>query len=177
MRADRFTRLWGVALGGILTISACQSTAPRSHSSEPSNQFTPVSLSVHPLSHISLEDGGGVVLEACVQLKDRDGLPVRGLGILEVSLQQGGASGEAILTRRSWERDLSNARINLATFDPMTRSYLLRIDLEGGIVPRLPSLSATLREANGRVLRDEASLPILGEQQHPTQPVITTPDS
>ena len=106
-----------------------------------------------------------------MELRDRDGLPVRGIGTLEVSLHQGGARGEAILTRRSWDIDLGNARDNLAAFDSMTRTYVIREGLAREVVPRLPTLSATLRMPDGQVLRGEGSLRVLGDQRDARQPL------
>jgi len=53
----------------------------------------------------------------------------------------------------------------------MTRTYVIREGLAREVVPRLPTLSATLRMPDGQVLRGEGSLRVLGDQRDARQPL------
>ncbi|MCP4838687.1 MAG: hypothetical protein GY894_04915 [Planctomycetes bacterium] len=158
-------RVIRLALGGAIVcgVFGCDATPVVASGSHPTKaRFAPIRLEVHPLSHIYVQDNGSVVFDASVELLDADGFPVRGVGVLELELHQGGRSGEAIMLRRTWSRDLNDADVNAESFDDATRTYIVQEHMEYAEVPRSPHLTASLRRPGKAALTDSADLPLLG---------------
>ncbi|MDP7071094.1 MAG: hypothetical protein QF561_07075 [Phycisphaerales bacterium] len=167
-RLARAAFVGATAVGGVI---GCETTpAVTAPTDSTSTRFAPLTIEVHPLSHIYIQDDGTVVFDAAIELLDADDFPTRGTGVLELELHQGNRSGEAIMVRRTWSRDLNEAPVNAATFDRATRTYVVRETLPLAEVPRLPRLTASLRRHDGSVLTDAADLPILGPGAEPKPP-------
>jgi hypothetical protein len=139
----------------------CGSTGAPVARPDVAHRFVPIKLSIHPISHVQIRQDGTAVVEAAVRLDDVDGFPVRGTGQLELEFHQGDRNGEAIMSRFEWSSDLDIAAINAERFDSTTRTYVVPLMLERGIVPRSPQLTATLYRPGAPPLRDSLELPVL----------------
>jgi len=87
--------------------------------------FAPVSIRVHQLSHVDVEAEGGPVLVCHVELADRWGDVVKGVGELTVEASRVDG-GDAV----RWRIDLGDPEVNAVRFDPVTRTYRLEL---GGV--------------------------------------------
>lgn len=116
--------------------------------------FAPVAVRVHPLTHV---DTAGVpadqsVLVLHVELKDRFGDTVKGLGKLKVQLYRPGSGTAPGLEKQelSWEvPDLANPEINASRFDQATRTYRLPLKAPRWVAD-WPNRSAAGESENGR---------------------------
>lgn len=109
--------------------------------------FRPVALRVHPLTRVR-EHGEGRTVEACIELIDADGLPVRDLGVFDLVLRSG-VRDEAAMTRQSWTCDVTSRADNTARFDAMGHVYLISLDLEGTAMPAGSTLDVTFTARDG----------------------------
>ena len=87
--------------------------------------YVPATMRVHPLSRVvpSAEPGTPPHAEVCVQCLDLDGDATRGVGELSVQV---GAEGERV------RRNLGDAAVNRASWDPVTRTYRLQLPVPPG---------------------------------------------
>jgi hypothetical protein len=109
-----------------------------------------------PLTRLQT-DGDDAVIETWVQLRDRDGHPVRGLGTLEVHLDNA-AAGD--LHHLSWTTQLeTKGEGQLSRFDPVTHAYLLPLSLDPKQLPSRPRLRATLVTPQGERFKAQRVLP------------------
>lgn len=93
--------------------------------------FAPASMRVHPLTHVEKVAGGKAEVWLHVELRDRWGDGVKGVGRMAIRLfgPKDGMSGpEAEVLR--WDVDLNDLERNVELFDPATRTY--RVQLGGG---------------------------------------------
>jgi hypothetical protein len=118
-------------------------------------------MEIHPLSHVHIRPDGSAVVEVAVSVLDVDGLPVRAEGVLKMELHQRGRFGDAIMERRTWQRDLRDPADNLRAFDPTTRTYRVPLGLAAEDVPRSPAITATLVRPAAAALSAERSLEVL----------------
>ena len=83
------------------------SSGVRGVRSQPTAQwpFKPRAIRVHPLTRLHNHDGD-TMLEAWIQLQDRDGHPVRGIGTLTLTLD---SSGPGDMRHLSWTTELESA--------------------------------------------------------------------
>ena len=118
--------------------------------------FQPRSIRILPLTRLQ-RDGDDAVIEAWVQLRDRDGHPVRGRGSLEVHLDNA-AAGD--LHHLSWTAELEEPGDGQQSrFDPVTHAYLLPLSLDPSQLPSRPRLRATLVTPQGERFRAQRVLP------------------
>ena len=91
--------------------------------------FAPRSLRIHPLTHVDVTDptgAGAAVLILHVELRDRFGDSVKGVGVLSVELSRdvAGAVGATPETRAQWSiTDIGDPGVGSRRFDPATRTY------------------------------------------------------
>ena len=138
--------------------------------------FAPESLKIDPLTRVERGPGGDPRLVLHVQLADRWGDQVKGVGEMRVRLlrPQGDANSER--EQVAWEIDLRNADENMKRYDPTTRTYSIVLgdlppwavertmvdDIAGGegLPPRVSVVLATpAPDGSTRYLQDEADLP------------------
>ncbi len=138
MRAPRTpqhtTRAIALLLAAAL-LSAC--VAPRrpitnpaiSESSLLAWAFAAESIRVHPLTQLELEPGRGVTLACHVEVRDRWGDTVKAVGDLQVQLYRPvpGLDATREVQELVWDIDLNNLERNAAWFDPVTRTYRVRL--------------------------------------------------
>lgn len=116
--------------------------------------FSPVVMRVHPLTHVEVRDGSAVLI-AHVELKDRYGDTVKGLGRLSLSLSRPAGGGEA--RELAWEvEEMQDADRNARLFDAATRTYRLQL----GVPAWVGSLSRGGEAGEVEWVRLRASLAI-----------------
>ena len=101
--------------------------------------FAPASVSIFPLTQLQLDDAGEPWLLLFVELQDRWGDPVKATGWLTVFLEPERPDVDRSEHEARWDIDLTDASINSALFDPVTRTY--RVQLGG-----LPDRAAPMAE-------------------------------
>ena len=114
--------------------------------------YWPAGIRVHPLTRlITDEESGRLELEARVELVDLDGDTTKGIGLLTMRLYDAGdrSRSHAIVT---WRRDLADPAVNRLHYDDVTRTYLLRLELDPDRLPETPLLQATLEAPGGRTI-------------------------
>lgn len=105
------------------------------------NPFVPVSLRVHPLTHVQVESDGKPSIICHVELRDAWGDSAKCVGTLSIRLfgppaaaaaagtaTESASTGDREINR--WDVNLNDLETNAAMFDPATRTY--RIQLIGG---------------------------------------------
>lgn len=105
--------------------------AARTASIEVACPFAPVALVVHPLTRVVKgPQDAAARLEVYIELRDRFGDEVKGLGDLAVELLEDGGPIAGVGQQRQlalWRFDLNDLEANDRAYDPITRTY--RIDL------------------------------------------------
>jgi hypothetical protein len=101
--------------------------ADAAHRADEAWPFAPRSLRVHPLTHVDVPDplGDGTLI-LHVELRDRFGDSVKGVGQLSVELAStgGGAGFAAPESRVKWDiTDIADPQTSSRRFDPATRTY------------------------------------------------------
>ncbi len=98
------------------------------------NPFSPVTLRVHPLTHVMIESGGSPQIICHVELRDAWGDSAKSKGMLTIRLfgppMAAGAASTGGREINRWDVNLSDLETNAAMFDPATRTY--RVQLTGG---------------------------------------------
>ncbi|MBT8484267.1 MAG: hypothetical protein KJO43_01725 [Phycisphaerae bacterium] len=121
--------------------------------------YWPVRLRVHPLTRLVTNARGDAhLLEARIELFDRDDDGVKGVGQLAVELRAAGVSGTDGHAVAGWAVDLADPETNRLHFDQVTRTYLLRLELEPEQLPEHPVLAVEMDTPAGSVLRDAMRL-------------------
>lgn len=132
--------------------------------------FAPASMRVYPLTHLERGDDGVVRLVLHLEMRDRWGDTVKGVGRLQVQLLRGGDLGSgAGRDERVWEVDLRDPETNALYFDPATRTYRVqladlpdwaaaRVDGGGSGVRLLAVYTTPGPDGTTRYLRDEYTL-------------------
>jgi hypothetical protein len=122
--------------------------------------FRPASIRVHPLTRLQTRDGKAV-LETWVQLLDRDGYPVRGLGTLSISLEN---AGPGYMHQYAWTVELESSADADVRFDPVAHGYMLLLGVDANTLPTRPRVHAMLQTPQGdrftnRLALDEPAAP------------------
>jgi len=139
--------LWGALW---MSLSACQSTPTlQRHNVDAAEAFAPVTMRIHPLTHIegTTTPGGASASQVIlhIELKDRYDDTVKGLGRLTVMLYRpvaSGAAGDSAGGSTSSTDGPANERQdlkwslpefadpdpNMKRFDSATRTYRIRLD-------------------------------------------------
>lgn len=103
--------------------------------------YWPRSMRVHPLTRIVTAEGSEPVIEARVEMRDRDGHLTKGRGRLRLDLHD--ASDETPGgTIAEWNLDLRDLDFNRERFDDVTFTYLFRLDVDPDQIPPAPVLWA-----------------------------------
>lgn len=121
--------------------------------------FWPERMRVHPLSYI-VDDSlsGQTVVEARLEFFDFNGHTSRCVGVARIELHDAGDlfSSEPLVW---WRQDLTNLELNARFYDDVTRTYLMRLELDPVQIPRRPHLTVEFRSADGREFAAEYDLP------------------
>jgi hypothetical protein len=109
--------------------------------------YWPVEIRLHPLSRLVVAPGQRV-LEARVEFMDADGISSRAHGRLRIDLHPEAQRGLS-RPKSTWEVDLRDLERNYRHFDPVTRTYLLRLETEAMELPESPELRAYFLSEDG----------------------------
>jgi len=118
-------------LAGVLCCASAGCVGPRAPAQRAarvggsSDPFAPASLRIEPITRIEADGSGGSTIELHVELTDRFGDNVKGIGVLRAQLLQVGSDLDRSAATRvaSWEVDLTDPERNAAYYDPVTRTY------------------------------------------------------
>ena len=112
--------------------------------------FAPVSIRVHPLTHLDRDEEGQLLLICHIALLDSWSESVRGLGELHVSFFGPGSSMPE--QNAQWTFDLNEIAVNQLLYDPATRTYRLQL---GNLPPWVSELgTATDRAGRGTIMAE-----------------------
>ena len=118
--------------------------------------YWPQRVRVHPLTRLVTGDPASPkVLEARIELLDPDGDTTKGVGALTLELRANEDGGRPVA---GWSIALDDPEVNRLHYDQVTRTYLMRLELEPDAIPEDPELFAELESPDGRVLHDTLRL-------------------
>jgi len=120
----------------------------------------PASARFHPLSRLVFDDPGApgrILIEARCEFLDRDGSSSRACGRLRLDLHDGeqAAFSEPL---SSWSADLRDTAVNTRHWDPVMRTYLLRLEVDPALVSARPALRLYFLSADGARITAEVEL-------------------
>jgi hypothetical protein len=115
--------------------------------------YWPERIRVHPLTRLAPNDEkpGGLLIEARIELTDVDGHSSRGCGQLQIRMFNLDATDPEQAVAR-WNMDLSDRLFNSQRFDPVTETYLFRLEVEQDQLEGKPELRAFYLTGQGRAL-------------------------
>jgi hypothetical protein len=103
--------------------------------------FWPTAMRLHPLTLVSRDDKAGEdLIEARVEFVDSVGDTAKAVAQFRFELHEEGAAAHDAEPLFVWAVDLRDLRANALHFDSITRTYLFRLAVKGGLA------------AHGRVL-------------------------
>lgn len=107
------------------------------HAIEHPGPFAPVSLRIHPLTHIETGPTGEPTIICHVEFKDRWHQAVKAAGPLEIQLYRPAGGLQADMDRQDvrWPLPLDDLERNADWYDTVTRTYRFQLDLPPGLVP------------------------------------------
>ncbi|HRP62698.1 MAG TPA: hypothetical protein PK400_05335 [Phycisphaerales bacterium] len=130
--------------------------------------YWPADMRFHPLTRLATTEGGNatgilgerreshegelVHVEARLEFFDTDRHTSRSLGQVRFELRDG-AQGQASDVIDAWNIDMRDLVVNAQLFDPITRTYLIRLELERASVPEHADLRAYFLGVDGAELR------------------------
>lgn len=107
--------------------------------------FAPAQVSIFPLTQLEVDDNGDAWLLLFIELRDRWSDPVKAVGWLTVYLEPVSTGVDTTGHDARWDVDLTDASVNSALFDPVTRTYRFQL---GGLPERAQVMAN--RAANRR---------------------------
>ena len=91
--------------------------------------YWPTEIRIHPLSRLVIDqEAAATVIEARIELRDRDGYTCRGCGQLRLDLAPYSLD-ESAQPVATWNLSLDDAEFNRERYDKVTRTYLFRLEL------------------------------------------------
>ncbi len=126
--------------------------------------FRPVVMRLHPFTALHQpSDGGPFILEVRIELVDPAGDVTKGVGHFRFELYQtqpkASRAGEQ-LRLQQWDAPLTTLADNQAHYDPITRTYLFKFELDAPPPPKLVLfLLAQFDQPVGPRLSAEMQLP------------------
>jgi hypothetical protein len=110
--------------------------------------FWPTSMSIHPLTRVTTEEQTGrTILEARIEFLDSQGNRSKAVGQMTLALYNANNRSEAI---HVWAQDLLDPTRNQQHFDVVTRTYLLRLELDNPQFPEDAELRASFNSVDGQ---------------------------
>jgi hypothetical protein len=130
---------------------------PGDRHSEASWPFWPRSMRVHPATRIAIDrESSQPMLETRIEFADQHGAITKACGQLTVELRDAASPLRAdSAAAGTWNIDLRDLAKNREHFDDITRTYLLRLKLEGMEVPAQPRITVYFLSSDGTKLTAE----------------------
>lgn len=99
--------------------------------------FAPVTLRIHPLTHIADGPGGQPLIVCHLEFKDRWHHTVKAAGPLELQLYRPVTGLRADVDRQDlrWPIELDDLERNADWFDPVTNTYRIQLQTPPGLIP------------------------------------------
>jgi hypothetical protein len=115
--------------------------------------YWPTAIRVHPLTRLAPrdEDPEQLLIEARIELTDVDGHSSRGCGQLQIRMfNLDAANPEEDVAH--WKLDLRDRAFNSERFDPVTETYLFRLQVDREQLEGTPELRAYYLTGQGRAI-------------------------
>lgn len=118
-------RCWILAIVALGLVASCSPRQVRSTTASPAAEgpLGPAAIRIYPLTHMDKTSGGQRVIVCHIELRDRYGDSVKGLGVVEIQLQRGAVAG----AQQTWEIELSDLARNAELYDRATRTYRFQL--------------------------------------------------
>jgi hypothetical protein len=98
--------------------------------------FWPIRMRLHPLSMITDDpETGRPIVEARIELVDEFGHTTKGVGQVRFELYDVDPREAAVPPLEEWNVDIRAAEPNAAHYDPITQTYLFRLQFDAGMAP------------------------------------------
>ncbi|MHC5027192.1 MAG: hypothetical protein ACYTGR_10590 [Planctomycetota bacterium] len=127
--------------------------------------YWPTGMRIHPLSRIAIDLDGSTVIEARVEFTDRDAVTARALGFMRLRLYH--RDNEIAAPIREWAVDLRSLDVNALRFDPVTRTYLIKLEIKPEELPAHGVLEVELQDPQGRQFIETAELRSVEAEEPP----------
>lgn len=115
--------------------------------------FWPTSMSIHPLTRLTTEEQTSrAILEARVEFLDSQGNRSKAVGQMTLALYNAADRGEPI---HVWAQDLLEPARNQQHFDIVTRTYLLRLEIDPNLFPETAELRVSFNSVDGQSMDAE----------------------
>jgi len=173
----RSLRTWIAGTVGTLALTGCQSgpgpSAPPSAAAT-ACPFAPAVVRIHPLTHVDAK-APGVAADQCLlvlhlELRDRFGDAVKGVGRLKVELYKPGSGIAPGIETQAIVWDVpafAEPDSNSSRFDPSTRTYRLPLITERWVAQWLTAEGAPQRAGSPAWLKVRALLDVGAPDQRP----------
>lgn len=161
--------VWCLAV--LAVAGGCASSGPRSRGVESTVQratdpdarwpFWPQSMRIHPLSHFMRHrDTGKLLIEARIEFTDAEGDTSKAAGVIDLQLYDA-ASDQFVEAGAvsSWSTNLADIAANRDHYDPVTRTYLFRLEVDNVELPDEPELRAYFTSSDGARFHGTYQLP------------------
>jgi len=126
----------------------------------PTWPYWPVHMRIHPLTRvISGEADGEILIEARLEMLDRDDIPTRGVGRVGFELIADGRVNDAE-PPIAWDMDIRDTAKNLQHYDDVTQTYLFRLEMDRSQFPEKAELLAYFLSSDGKAMRDRRKLSV-----------------
>ena len=129
----------------------------------PTWPYWPVHMRIHPLTRVIAGDTKErILIEARLELLDRDDIPTRGVGHVGFELIADDRVNDA-KPPVAWDMDIRDTAKNLQHYDDVTQTYLFRLEVDRSQFPEKAELRAYFLSSDGKALRDRRKLSALGD--------------
>jgi hypothetical protein len=119
----------------------------------PAWPFWPERLRVHPLTRLVTDSRTGRnLLEARIEFFDAQGATTKASGQLTLRLFGDAAQPDSADPLETWNLNLRDLSVNAQQFDDITRTYLMRLEIDPTRLASAPELRAYFVGANGALL-------------------------
>lgn len=121
------TRATALCAFFVLHLAACCPPAQVWPSDDLPHAFAPADMRVHPLTHMTRDRDGELMLVCHIELRDTWGDSVKGVGELELQLYGPGAEEGEVVHDASWSVSLYDLQRNMDLYDRATRTYRIQL--------------------------------------------------
>lgn len=151
-----------------LGVSGCRQPSPAGRPFVLSDEGTPEAswpfwaraMRIHPLSRITddPQNPQQILVETRIEFTDSWNDPCKAVGLLTLDLLDVDDPGRFDPARDRYEVDLRDLAVNVERWDPVTRTYVLKLEVSRLRVPVAPRLSVTFESVDGGEVADQASI-------------------